>query len=53
MKKLFNFLFKSPKKSFNFKRVQDSCKHEEWIFDERKENFQCKNCEVIKPCINF
>lgn len=53
MKKLFDFIFKSQKKSLNLQRVQNSCKHEDWIFDERKESFQCKNCEVTKPCINF
>lgn len=53
MKKLFKFLFRTPKKTFNPKRIQNSCKHEDWIFDERKESFQCKNCEVTKPCINF
>ncbi len=53
MRKIFNFIWKSPKKVLDLQRVQNSCKHEEWIYDERKENFQCKNCEITKPCIIF
>ena len=48
MKKIFEFIFKSKKKSLNFQRILNSCKHDEWIFDERKKVFQCKNCETIK-----
>lgn len=53
MKKILNFIWKYPKKVLNLQRIEKSCRHQEWIFDERKEVFQCKNCEITKPTINF
>jgi len=53
MKKIFKFLCKSPKKALNFKRIENSCKHQEWILNEEKKAFQCKNCEITKELSIF